>query len=67
MKASSELVHVGKFVMPQLDITEPSNIEIKVRADGQVVWVNVDGVCLLRACRIPTDGLVVEDARPNKI
>jgi len=35
-----------------LDITAPSHVEIEIREDGHVVWVNVDGECVLRACRI---------------
>lgn len=34
------------------DITAPDNLEIIVRADGKVIWVNIDGRCVLRACRI---------------
>jgi hypothetical protein len=36
-----------------VDITAPRNVEIKVREDGSVIWVNVDGVCVLRVCQIP--------------
>jgi hypothetical protein len=40
-----------------LDITLPHHVEIKI-AEG-VVWVNVDGVCRLRICRI-LDSLTLE-------
>lgn len=36
-----------------VDITEPQIVEIVVRDDKKVVWVNVDGVCVCRICRIP--------------
>lgn len=35
-----------------VDITAPKTVEIQVRQDGKVVWVNVDGNCKLRCCRI---------------
>jgi hypothetical protein len=36
-----------------LDITEPCHgVDVQIRADGKVLWVNVDGVCVLRICRI---------------
>jgi len=37
-----------------LDITGAGTVEISVaRApSGKVVWVNVDGLCVLRVCRI---------------
>lgn len=36
----------------QLDITGAKRVEVRVRDDGCVVWVNVDGLCRLRVCRI---------------
>ena len=35
-----------------LDITNPENVEIRIRGDGKVIWVNVDGICRLRCCGI---------------
>jgi hypothetical protein len=35
-----------------LDITSPTDVEIKIRADRKVVWINVEGSCVFRACRI---------------
>ena len=36
-----------------LDLSNPSEqVEIRIRADGQVIWVNVDGICRLRICQI---------------
>lgn len=35
-----------------MDISEPEVVEIQIRADGKVVWVNVDSVCRFRACRV---------------
>lgn len=35
-----------------LDITGPELCEIQVRQDGKVIWVNVDGRCVLRVCQI---------------
>jgi len=35
-----------------LDIAAPEAVEITIQADGKKVWVNVDGICMFRACRI---------------
>jgi hypothetical protein len=40
------------LVGPQLDITAPDH-GVEVKYDGRVLWVNVDGVCRLRVCRMP--------------
>lgn len=50
---------VGK----QMDITGANIVDVQIRADGTVIWVNVDGVCKLRICRI--EKLTVEDNRPE--
>ncbi len=43
-----------------LDITEPQIVEILIRRDGKVLWVNIDGMCVFRACRIKTLSIVDE-------
>ena len=48
-----------------LDITAPEGVQIQIRADGEVVWVNVDGICRLRICQIPHKGLTLDDERPS--
>lgn len=48
-----------------IDITAPEHgVQIEVRADGQVIWVHVDGKTVLRICRIKQ--LEVIDARPKE-
>jgi hypothetical protein len=42
-----------------IDITAPAVVEVSVRNDGKVVWINIDGICRLRACQIET--LIIED------
>lgn len=44
-----------------LDITAPKIVEVLVRVDEKVLWVNVDGVCVLRVCQIPENGLHVDN------
>ena len=44
-----------------IDITAPDVVEMRVRFDGKVVWINVDGICRFRACQIKT--VVIEDDR----
>lgn len=34
------------------DITFPQVVEITTDNNRQVIWVNVNGICLLRCCRI---------------
>jgi len=48
--------------LEMLDITAPKVVDITIRSDGKVVWVNVDGICRFRACRIQ-ETLVVHDER----
>ena len=49
-------------ILPELvDITAPEGVELSIREDGQVIWVNVDGVCRLRCCQIKH--LEIEDKR----
>ena len=35
-----------------VDITAPEQVQIQIRNDGKVVWVNVDGICRLRCCQV---------------
>jgi hypothetical protein len=46
-----------------VDITAPKHVEVRVSHNGKTVWVNVNGICLLRACRI--SHLAVHDDRPD--
>lgn len=47
------------------DITAPEVLEIIIHHDGQTVWINIDGTCRLRACRIKE--LRIEDGRRGPI
>lgn len=38
--------------LEMLDITAPKIVEIEIRGDGKVIWVNVEGMTVLRVCRI---------------
>lgn len=51
--------------MEGLDITAPELVEIKIRFDKKVVWVNIDGICRLRVCQIK-NLKVQDDSRTNK-
>ena len=44
-----------------IDLTAPEIVEVLVRSDGKVIWINIDGVCRLRACRI--NKLEINDER----
>jgi hypothetical protein len=41
-------IHIREMI----DITAPQDVEVQIRGDGRVVWVNVDGICRFRACQI---------------
>lgn len=47
-----------------IDITKAETVQIQIRGDGQVVWVNVDGVCQLRVCQCKH--VQVDDERYEK-
>lgn len=44
-----------------VDITSPRTVQVQIRSDGKVIWINVDGMCRLRCCQI--EHLDVEDDR----
>lgn len=48
-----------------LDITGADAVEVEVKRDGKVLWVNVCGICRLRVCQID-DEIVIRDKRPKK-
>ena len=42
---------------PFLDVTAPEHgVQVRMAKDGKVLWVDVDGVCVLRICRVPDVG-----------
>ncbi len=43
------------------DVTAPEFVQVVIRGDGKVVWINVDGSCVFRACQIKV--LEVDDMR----
>jgi hypothetical protein len=44
-----------------LDITAPKGVEIIIKRDSSVIWVNTENGCVLRICQIPQ--LIVRDER----
>jgi hypothetical protein len=47
-----------------LDITGAEAVEIVIRDDGKVIWVNTERGCVLRICRIKH--LTFDDRRKRK-
>ena len=43
------------------DVAGPDYVEILIDSNGRRVWINVDGVCRFRACRVKN--LVLNDER----
>ena len=50
-----------------LDITSPETVEIQIRNDATTIWINVDGICRLRACRIKNLILIDEHSNKNTV
>jgi len=49
-----------------IDLTEPRHgVEVITDKNNHIVWVNVDGICVLRICRIST--LVTECIGENHV
>ena len=44
-----------------IDITAPKHLEIVIRDDGKIVWINDETQCVLRACQI--GDLILKDER----
>jgi len=47
-----------------VDVVGPKIVQIMLRDDKKVLWVNVDGVCLFRACRI--EKVTFEGPKPDE-
>lgn len=47
-----------------VDITGAECVEIDIRHDGKVIWINKDGMCVLRICQI--ENLEIVDDRKLK-
>lgn len=44
-----------------LDITAPKGpVQIQIRADGKVLWINVEGICAFRVCQIESLDIIDE-------
>ncbi len=44
-----------------IDISKPEVIEILIKTDGKVIWINTENGCIFRACCIKK--LIVNDGR----
>lgn len=56
LELAKSIVHLGELT----DVTKPESVQILVSPDKSRLWVNVDGVCLLRCCQIERLELEVE-------
>jgi len=45
-----------------VDINEPDYVEVQIDWAGKVIWVHVDGITRLRACRIKNP-IIISDER----
>jgi hypothetical protein len=51
--------------LEQIDLAQPEVVEVNIRHDAKVLWVNVDGVCRFRVCNIKK--FILDDMRPVDI
>lgn len=51
--------HIGQL----RDLAAKEGIQIQIQQDGLVIWVNIDGVCVLRIMANGTIPIKVEDNR----
>lgn len=52
-----------KLVKHLGDVVATHGVEIEVRQDGLVIWINVDGICV---SRIITNGFIKIEVRDNR-
>lgn len=45
------------------DLAAKEDVQIQIQKDGLVIWVNIDGVCVLRIMANGTIPIEVEDNR----
>lgn len=55
---TEEILELNKKM---LDITGADEVEILIRNDGKVIWININSVCVFRACKIKN--LILNDRR----
>lgn len=48
-------------IVQSLDVTGAEEVEVSIKSDGSVIWINVDGLLRLRVCRIKK--ITIEDGR----
>ena len=58
-----ELTKVFVAAPRMIDLTAPEIMEITIRSDGKVVWINTEAGCVFRASKIGE--LIVLDNRPG--
>lgn len=50
--------NMEQLTAAMVDITQPKYaVQVQANDNRSVLWVNVDGVCVLRVCRIPQGAL----------
>jgi len=56
-----EVIKISEFLLKNQIDTIGNCVEVKIRWDGKVLWINVDGICVCRVCRI--NKLILVDER----
>lgn len=64
--ALAEIITVYRHYKPAVRMVDINGqqVQIQISADGSKLWVNVEGVCRLRASNISGEGVSVIDDRP---
>jgi hypothetical protein len=50
-----------ELIDKHIDVTGATHVEFQIRYDGAVIWLNVDGVCLVRICRIEKPIQIIDE------
>lgn len=46
-----------------LDVYAKAGIQIQIKADGETIWINIDGVCAMRIFNPDEKKIEIEDNR----
>ena len=42
---------LAQLAEAHVDLTAPGHVDVSISDDGKVIWVNVNGICVLRCCQ----------------
>ena len=61
VKVSGTILQHNSTMFSSIDLTGPfDEVEIEEREDGKVLWVNVDGICILRLSKLDPEKTIIK-------